>query len=115
MTEEERPAAVEETAFHRRLRRTHRGGLWAATVVAIAVLVYILLLIVENSHPVTVHYVFGTGQDLTLKVNSADFASVLSYYGQGNERLVTSDTTLDLSHSLVSGFTMSEYPRINRL
>ena len=25
------------------------------------VLVYILLLIVENSHPVTVHYVFGTG------------------------------------------------------
>ena len=61
MTEEERPAAVEETPFHRRLRRTHRGGLWAATFAAIAVLVYILLLIVENSHPVTVHYVFGTG------------------------------------------------------
>jgi uncharacterized integral membrane protein len=61
MTEEERPAEVEETAFHRRLRQTHRGGLWAATVAAIAVLVYILLLIVENSHSVTVHYVFGTG------------------------------------------------------
>jgi uncharacterized integral membrane protein len=61
MTEEERPAAVEETAFHRRLRHTYRGGHWVAAVVAIAALVYILLLIVENSHPVTVHYVFGTG------------------------------------------------------
>jgi uncharacterized integral membrane protein len=60
MTEEERPAEVEETAFQRRLRHTHRGGLWAASVAAIAILVYILLLIVENSKPVTVHYVFGT-------------------------------------------------------
>ena len=60
MTEEERPAAVEETAFRRRLRQTHRTGLWAAMVAAIVVLVYLILLIVENSHPVTVHFVFGT-------------------------------------------------------
>jgi uncharacterized integral membrane protein len=61
MTEQERPAKVEETAFQRRLRHTHRGGLWAASIAAIAVLVYIILLIAENSHRVTVHYVFGTG------------------------------------------------------
>ena len=60
MTEEERPAAVEETAFRRRLRQTHRTGLWAAMVASIVVLVYLILLIVENSHPVTVHFVFGT-------------------------------------------------------
>ena len=60
MTEEERPAAVEETAFRRRLRQTHRTGLWVAMVAALVVLVYLILLIVENSHPVTVHFVFGT-------------------------------------------------------
>jgi uncharacterized integral membrane protein len=61
MTEEERPAAVEETAFRRRLRHTHRTGLWVAALGALAVLVYLILLIVENSRPVTVHFVFGTG------------------------------------------------------
>jgi uncharacterized integral membrane protein len=60
MTEEERPAEIEETALRRRLRQTRHGGLWAATLGAIAVLVYLILLIVENSHSVTVHYVFGT-------------------------------------------------------
>jgi uncharacterized integral membrane protein len=62
MTEEERPLPAEETPWGRRLRHTHRTGLWAAMIGAIAVLVYIILLIVENSHPVTVHYVFGTGR-----------------------------------------------------
>ena len=61
MTEEERPAEVEETPFRRRLRHTHRSGLWVAALGALAVLVYLILLIVENSHPVTVHFVFGTG------------------------------------------------------
>jgi len=61
MTEEERPLEVEETRFRRRLRQTHRTGLWIAVVGAVAVLVYLILLIVENSHRVTVHYVFGTG------------------------------------------------------
>ena len=61
MTEEERPAVQEETAFQRRLRQTHHGGLWAAAIALILILVYIILLIAENSHRVTVHYVFGTG------------------------------------------------------
>ncbi len=61
MTEEERQLpAEEESRFRRGLRQTHRTGLWAAAIGAIAVLVYIILLIVENSHRVTVHYVFGT-------------------------------------------------------
>ena len=61
MMEEERPAAEEETAFQRRVRRTQNGGLWAAAIALILILVYIILLIAENSHRVTVHYVFGSG------------------------------------------------------
>jgi len=57
---EEKVEPTEETPLHRRLRHTHRRGLWLAVVAAIAVLVYIVLLIVENSHRVKVHYVFGT-------------------------------------------------------
>jgi uncharacterized integral membrane protein len=61
VTEEERPPEVEETAFQRRLRATRHGGMWAATIAAILILVFIILLIVENSHTVKVHYVFGSG------------------------------------------------------
>jgi uncharacterized integral membrane protein len=60
VTEEERPLPAEETRFRRGLRHTHRTGLWIAVVGAILVLVYLILLIVENSHQVKVHYVFGT-------------------------------------------------------
>jgi MFS family permease len=55
-----------------------------------------------------ISYVFGNGANLTLKIDSTDTAGVSSFYGQGtNEQLVTSDTALDLSHSSVSGFTIS--------
>jgi uncharacterized integral membrane protein len=60
MNQEERVEPTEETRLHRGLRHTHRTGLWLAVVVAIAVLVFIILLIAENSHRVKVHYVFGT-------------------------------------------------------
>jgi uncharacterized integral membrane protein len=61
MTEEERQLPVEEeTRFRRGLRHTHRTGLWAAAIGAVLVLVYLILLIAENSHRVKVHYVFGT-------------------------------------------------------
>jgi autotransporter passenger strand-loop-strand repeat protein len=50
----------------------------------------------------------GYGTNLTLKINSADAAGVSNFSGQGtNDQLVTSDTTLDLSHSSVAGFTVS--------
>lgn len=57
---EERPTPVEETRFDRGLRYTHRTGTYLALIVAIATVVYLILLIVENSKPVQVHYVFGT-------------------------------------------------------
>jgi hypothetical protein len=52
---------------------------------------------------------YGFGTDLTLKVNSAVTGNVAIFYGygQGNLKLVTSDTALDLSHSTVSGFTVT--------
>jgi Bacterial Ig-like domain/Bacterial Ig domain len=52
---------------------------------------------------------FGNALNLTLKINSADAAGVSIFYSNNpgmNDRLVTSDATLDLSHSLVSGFTI---------
>jgi uncharacterized integral membrane protein len=60
MTEQERPSAVEETRLRRGVRHGHRGGLYVAVAIAIAAVVYLILLIVENSKPVEVHYVFGT-------------------------------------------------------
>ena len=51
---------------------------------------------------------YGNGQNLTLKINSTTASGVRSFYGSGaNEQLVTSDATLDLSHSSVSGFTVA--------
>ncbi len=57
---EERPTPAEETRLRRGLRYGHRGGLYLSLAVVIATLVYLILLIDENSKPVTVHYVFGT-------------------------------------------------------
>ena len=49
----------------------------------------------------------GTVHNLTLKINSADAAGVSNFYGGGaNDQLVTSDATLDLSHTEVSNFTV---------
>ena len=49
----------------------------------------------------------GYGDNLTLKINSADAAGVSNFYGGGaNDRLVTSDATLDLSHTDVSNFAV---------
>jgi uncharacterized integral membrane protein len=60
MTEPERPTPAEETRLRRGMRRGHRGGLYVAVVIVIATVVYLILLIVQNSKPVNVHYVFGT-------------------------------------------------------
>jgi uncharacterized integral membrane protein len=62
MTDQERATPVEETRFRRGVRYGHRGGLYAAVVIVIATVVYLILLIVENSKPVQVHYVFGTSR-----------------------------------------------------
>jgi uncharacterized integral membrane protein len=63
MTEEgheQERGTLEETRFQRGLRHGHRGTLYLSLAVAIATLVYLILLIAENSHQVRVDYVFGT-------------------------------------------------------
>ena len=62
MTEPERPTPAEETRFRRGVRYGHRGGMYFALGVVIATGVYLILLIVENSKPVDIHYVFGTSR-----------------------------------------------------
>jgi uncharacterized integral membrane protein len=58
--EAEPTGPVEETRFRRGLRYGHRTGLYAALAVAIAVLVFLILLIVGNTRQVKLDYVFGT-------------------------------------------------------
>src|SRR5262249_30704828 len=55
-----------------------------------------------------VPHLVGYGQDLSLLINSAVVAGVRNFSAQGtNDRLVTSDGALDLSHTTVSGFAVS--------
>lgn len=56
------PAPEEETRFRRGLRYTHRTGLYAALVVAIAAMVFLILLIARNTRQVKVDYVVGSTQ-----------------------------------------------------
>jgi uncharacterized integral membrane protein len=53
---------VEETRFRRGLRYGHRTGLYVSLVVAIAVLVFLILLIARNTRQVKLDYVFGNTQ-----------------------------------------------------
>ena len=62
MTDEERDeqlAPAAETRFQRGLRYTHRTSLYFSLVVAIATIVYLILLISRNTRHVKVDYVFG--------------------------------------------------------
>ena len=52
----------EETRFRRNLRYGHRTGLYVAVVVAIAVLVFLILLIARNTRQVKVDYVIDSTQ-----------------------------------------------------
>jgi hypothetical protein len=54
-----------------------------------------------------INSLYGYGDNLTLKINSADASGVSNFYGEGaNDQLVTSDATLDLSHTDVSNFAV---------
>ena len=59
---EARAQPIEESRFRRGLRYGHRTGLYVSLVVAIAVLVFLILLIARNTRQVTVDYVFGSSQ-----------------------------------------------------
>src|SRR6185312_163666 len=48
------------------------------------------------------------GANLTVKINSAVAGGIANFDGNGtNDKLVTSDAALDLSHSTVNGFTVA--------
>jgi uncharacterized integral membrane protein len=56
------PAPAEETRFGRGVRQTQRAGRTLSIVVAIAALVFLILLIVRNTRHVKVDYVIGDAQ-----------------------------------------------------
>jgi len=49
-----------ESRFRRGVRYSHRTGLYASLVVAIATIVLLILLIAQNTRRVKVGYVFGS-------------------------------------------------------
>ncbi|MGZ8693394.1 MAG: LapA family protein [Gaiellaceae bacterium] len=62
-TEAPTPTTPEaETRFRRGIRYSHRTGLYASLVVAIATVVFLILLIARNTRQVKVDYVFGNAQ-----------------------------------------------------
>jgi uncharacterized integral membrane protein len=60
--ETEAPLLEAETRLRRGIRYSHRTGLYAALVVAIATVVFLILLIARNTRKVKDYYVFGSTQ-----------------------------------------------------
>jgi len=58
----EAPTLEAESRFRRGLRYSHRTGLYASLVVAIATIVFLILLIAQNTRRVKLDYVFGNTQ-----------------------------------------------------
>jgi uncharacterized integral membrane protein len=54
------PTIEAESRLRRGIRYSHRTGLYAALVVAIAAVVFLILLIAQNTRRVKVDYVFGS-------------------------------------------------------
>jgi uncharacterized integral membrane protein len=60
--EREAPTPESETRFRRGVRYTHRTGLYVSLVIAIAAIVFLILLIARNTRQVELDYVFGSTQ-----------------------------------------------------
>jgi uncharacterized integral membrane protein len=60
--ETEARALEAESRLRRGIRYSHRTGLYVALVVAIATIVFLILLIAQNTSRVKVDYVFGSTQ-----------------------------------------------------
>jgi uncharacterized integral membrane protein len=58
----EAPTPAAETRLRRGIRYSHRTGLYVALVVAIATIVFLILLIAQNTRRVKVDYVVGNTQ-----------------------------------------------------
>jgi uncharacterized integral membrane protein len=58
----EAPTPASETRLRRGIRYSHRTGLYVSLVVAIATIVFLILLIAQNTRRVKVDYVLGNTQ-----------------------------------------------------
>ena len=58
----EAPTLEAESRFRRGLRYSHRTGLYVSLVVAIAAVVFLILLVAQNTRRVKVDYVVGNTQ-----------------------------------------------------
>jgi uncharacterized integral membrane protein len=56
------PSYVPESRLHRGVRYSHRTGLYLSLAVALAAIVFLILLIARNTRQVRVDYVFGSTQ-----------------------------------------------------
>ena len=60
--EKEAPVLEAESRLRRGIRYSHRTGLYASLVVAVATIVVLILLIAQNTRRVKVDYVVGSSQ-----------------------------------------------------
>jgi uncharacterized integral membrane protein len=60
--EKEAPGLEAESRLRRGMRYSHRTGLYASLVVAIATIVLLILLIAQNTRRVKVDYIVGSSQ-----------------------------------------------------
>jgi uncharacterized integral membrane protein len=60
--ETEAPGIEAESRLRRGMRYSHRTGLYAALGVAIATIVFLILLVARNTRQVKIDYVFGNTQ-----------------------------------------------------
>jgi uncharacterized integral membrane protein len=61
--QEQRATGYEsESRLRRGVRYSHRSGLYVALGIAIATVVFLILLVARNTRPVKVDYVFGSTQ-----------------------------------------------------
>jgi uncharacterized integral membrane protein len=58
----EAPPLEAESRLQRGIRYSHRTGLYVSLVVAIATIVFLILLIAQNTRRVKIDYVFGSTQ-----------------------------------------------------
>ena len=60
--EKEAPVLETESRLRRGIRYSHRTGLYVSLVIAIATIVFLILLIARNTRQVKVDYVFGSSR-----------------------------------------------------
>jgi uncharacterized integral membrane protein len=60
--EQKAPAYVPESRLHRGARYSHRTGLYLSLAIALATIVFLILLIARNTRQIKVDYVVGNTQ-----------------------------------------------------